>query len=456
MNLSIKNRIAFISTISVAVLSLLVFIVIYQSLRITSYAEIDEKLEFEAAKHQHELIYESDTVYFAYAKELLEREHLEIEVFPIYVEIVDATGKLLVKLQNLREEQIIDHSLTADKIIFSSYVKDQPLRQIQLPLVINEKTYGHMAIAVSFEDTLAVLQNLKQNLIFIYPILLIITFFGSRFISKITIQPLTKIADTVEIISAKNLNLRVEEIKGNDELSMLSKSINKFLDRIHESVEKEKQFTAIASHQLRTPLTAIRGNLEVLLLKKRDVAVYEQEVQETIYRIDRLYLVLDNLLTLARFDEDAKHFKKTDVDLVEIINSKIKMFKAITIQKKLRIILKDDLNSRTIETNTYFLKIILENLLSNAVKYSLTKQPVYINLGENEVATFISIKNTGGGLMKEEAESIFEIFYRSGNNTEKGHGIGLALVKKATNLLGGKILVDVETDQTTFTLQIPK
>lgn len=455
MNLSIKNRIAFISTISVALLSLIIFIGIYQSLKITSFNEIDEKLEFEATKHFNELIFKKDTVYFAYPEELLEREHLEIEVYPIYIELVNLNDELLVKSENLKNERLIDEILEDEKIIFNSQVSNEPLRQIQLKLNKNNKSFGHLAIAVSTEDTLSVLQNLKQNLIAIYPILLLITFFASRFISKITIQPLTKIANTVEIISAKNLNIRVKEIEGNDELSVLSKSINKFLDRIHTSIEKEKQFTANASHQLRTPLTAIKGNLEVLLRKKRTEEEYKVGIVETIDRIDRLNIALDNLLILARFDEEAKQLQKTEIVIVEIINSKIKLFKALIEEKKLRIKLDNQLANPTIKTNLYFFKIILENLLSNAVKYSLPEQTIEIALVEQDKSIFMSISNTGGNLQKEDVDSIFEIFYRAKDTTEKGHGIGLALVKKAANLLG--YTIDVKLNhRTTFTLHIPK
>ncbi|GGE15913.1 sensor histidine kinase [Psychroflexus salis] len=454
MNLSIKNRIAFISTILVALLSFTIFISIYQSLKISSFSEIDEKLEFEANKHFNELIFEKDSVYFAYPEELLEREHLEIEVYPIYIELVNTNGKLLVKSENLKNERIVNETFSTKKIIFNSQVLEEPLRQIQLNLIKNNQHYGHLGIAVSTEDTLSVLQNLKQNLIAIYPFLLFITFFASRYISKITIQPLTKIADTVEIISASNLNLRVKEINGKDELSVLSKSINSFLDRIHTSIEKEKEFTANASHQLRTPLTAIKGNLEVLLRKKRTVVEYKESIEETIDRINRLNLALDNLLMLARLDEDAKQLKKTKINVIDIFNSKIKLFKAQIKEKELRIILDEKLTSPILETNVYFLKIILENLMSNAIKYSEIKHPIKITLEEQSNFIKISISNKGGNLKEEDVNSIFEIFHRPKDTTEKGHGIGLALAKKAANLLGYQIKVKLN-NQTTFVLYIP-
>jgi len=455
MNLSIKNRIAFISTLSVAVLSLLVFIAIYQSLKILSYSEIDEKLEFEATKHYHELLFEKDTVYFAYPEELLEREHLEIEVYPIYIELVNTEGKLLVKSDNLKSESIVNQTFKDPEKIFNTSASDKPLRQIQVELIKNDKDYGQLAIAVSIEDTQAVLQNLKQNLIAIYPILLLITFFGSRFISKITIRPLTKVADTVGIISAKNLNLRVKEIKGNDELSVLSRSINKFLDRIHESIEKEKQFTSNASHQLRTPLTAIKGNLEVLIRKKRTPEEYEETIEESIERIDRMNVALDNLLILARFDEDAKHLNKEEFDLIDLINFKIKLYKISIKEKKLKVRVNNQLKSLVIESNLHFFKIILDNLVSNAVKYSLPNQIISIDVFEKNTEILLSISNTGGDLKEEELHSIFEVFYRSKNTTEKGHGIGLALASKAAKLMGYSITVAVD-QQTTFTLHIPK
>ena len=164
MNLSIKNRIAFISTILVALLSFTIFISIYQSLKISSFSEIDEKLEFEANKHFNELIFEKDSVYFAYPEELLEREHLEIEVYPIYIELVNTNGKLLVKSENLKNERIVNETFSTKKIIFNSQILEEPLRQIQLNLIKNNQHYVYQDGKTVFKFAVSNMADVSEQI----------------------------------------------------------------------------------------------------------------------------------------------------------------------------------------------------------------------------------------------------------------------------------------------------
>lgn len=454
MNLSIKNRIAVISALSVAVISAAIFLLIYQSLKVAAYAEIDEKLEFEAVKHYHELIFEKDTIYFAYPGELLEREHVEIEIFPIFIELRDTKNRLLVKSQNLKTQSIINEQLKDEKAIFNNQLLSEPLRQIQTQLKKNDKIYGSLGIAVPLDDTKKILLNLKNNLFLIYPLLIAITFITSRFISTITIKPLTKITDTVSIISAKNLNLRLEQLNGNDELTVLTNSINSFLERIQNTIEKEQQFTTNASHQLRTPLTAIKGNLEVLIRRERTSENYEQGIKISIEHLNQLVNTLENLLLLTKIDENSKYLKRETFDLIELINNKIKLYKSVIQHKNLTVKLINNLADFKLFSNPYLVKIIIDNIISNAVKYSFTNHTINITIDQNDKHLLLSITNTGPKLSEEDKNNLFEIFYRAENNTEEGHGIGLALAKKAADALNFHIEVKAD-QQTTFTLFIP-
>ena len=130
------------------------------------------------------------------------------------------------------------------------------------------------------------------------------------------------------------------------------------------------------------------------------------------------------------------------------------MYKSVIQHKNLTVKLINNLADFKLFSNPYLVKIIIDNIISNAVKYSFTNQTINITIGQNDKDFLLSITNTGQKLSKEDKDNLFEIFYRAENNTEEGHGIGLALAKKAANALNFQIEVKAD-HQTTFTLFIP-
>ena len=191
MNLSIKNRIALYSVIGIASLSLGVFIAIYLSVKNQSVSQIDKKLEFEAQKHRHELIIKKDSVFFAYKEEWLEREHFEIEVYPLFVELTDETGQSLDKSPNLLNKNLNFDLSKKETFIKNDTLKDQTIRQIQVPLFHNKELAGYIAIAASYGDTQLVLDALFEMLLIFSPFYL-----SSRFLLQIDFKYYDKTYNT--------------------------------------------------------------------------------------------------------------------------------------------------------------------------------------------------------------------------------------------------------------------
>jgi signal transduction histidine kinase len=164
---------------------------------------------------------------------------------------------------------------------------------------------------MSLENASIVLQNLWEILIVAYPLILIILFLIARFIAGRSIKPINAIIETSNIITKDNLKSRIELPRKKDELHVLSKTINNLLDRIETAVEREKQFTSDASHELRTPLTVIKGTLEVLVRKPRSPEEYQEKINFCVAEVNRLNYLADQLLLLARF-ENQKQILKLD------------------------------------------------------------------------------------------------------------------------------------------------
>ncbi|MBS3738174.1 sensor histidine kinase [Mesohalobacter halotolerans] len=454
MKISIKNRIALYSVLGIATLSLGVFIAIYFSVKNHSYSQIDKKLEFEAEKHIHEVITEPDTVYFVYKDEWLEREHIEIEVYPLFVELVDKKGQSLDKSPNLLNRHLDFDLSRKDTFIQNDKLNNNSIRQIQIPLQHSGQIAGYIGIAASFGDTELVLDALLDMLLIIYPILLFVTFFTSKLISNITIKPISKIANRVSEIHTGNLDKRIKVVENGDELQTLSVAINDFLDRIDEGLKREKQFTADASHQLRTPLSVIKGNLEILLRKPRNEQEYKREAKKAISKIDEMTNAVEKLLILARLNKSNIHLNFENINMYLLLEQIFIDYKRHILSKELVINIDKKLKNKTVYLKKSFLSLIFDNLISNAVKYADNKSKISVFSKDTENGFYLIIQNSGPEISREDLEEIFIPFYRNKNHeiSEKGYGLGLAIVKKAAEALDISIRVTSEKGITSFSL----
>jgi signal transduction histidine kinase len=144
-------------------------------------------------------------------------------------------------------------------------------------------------------------------------------FFIARLIAGRSIKPVVAITETSSMITRDNLTDRIVLPQNKDELYVLSKTINDLLDRIENAVEREKQFTSDASHELRTPLAILKGTLEVLVRKPRNQSEYEEKIGFCVKEIDRLNQLVDELLLLARFENQKLNAKNEDVYLNALV-----------------------------------------------------------------------------------------------------------------------------------------
>jgi signal transduction histidine kinase len=231
-------------------------------------------------------------------------------------------------------------------------------------------------------------------------------------------------------------------------------AINDFLNRIDETLKREKQFTADASHQLRTPLSVMKGNLQVLLRKKRSETEYIEEIQKAVFKIDDMTDAVEKLLILARLNTSNRKLNFETIELYPFIEQIFKNYKKSILSKGLSLQVDGQLKGKTVYTKRRFLQLILDNLISNAIKYSSTNSKIYINAKQSESTLEVTIQNDGPVISPEDLNDIFIPFFRNSahNHTEKGFGLGLAIVKKVSEALDIKVSVYSRDDTTRFSL----
>jgi signal transduction histidine kinase len=414
-----------------------VFFVIYQIIDFSVNAHINDDIQMEVEKHLEEIEIDRNNTYLIQVDQWRAREHNTVNVNPVFVQFLDINDKLIDKSPNLKDLQLKLYDYKLDNTFIDTYLNKKPIRQIQVPLFDHKKMVGHLFVAMSLDDATMILGNLKNTLFIAFPLILILLFFIARFIAGRSIKPVVMITETSSRITKDNLKDRIELPHNKDELYVLSKTINDLLDRIENAVEREKQFTSDASHELRTPLTVLKGTLEVLVRKPRTQLEYEEKINYSIAEVNRLNNLVDQLLLLARFENQKQSLKIEKVYLNALILDTLTMYSAKINTKKINIrhsFLKDYF----IESDNYLVATIISNIISNALKYSSENGEISIVLSEENNKTICSISDNGIGIAQEDLDKIFSPFYRSnptGHPEIKGSGLGLSIVKRITQLL---------------------
>ncbi len=270
------------------------------------------------------------------------------------------------------------------------------------------------------------------------------------------LRPISNIMQKVSKITFVNLHERLEDRGSQDELSQLAATFNSMLDRIESSLAMQRNFVANASHELRTPLTAMQGQLEVLLLKKRDLTAYKEGVQSVLEDIRRLTHISNRLLMLAQADSayTARLFRP--VSLVDVLWQSQAAIQARNATALVHITIDEAIeNAEALQVlgNEQLLITVFQNLLDNGVKYS-SNHEVFADLRLRDGGIEVKVRDYGIGIPPEELEQVFQPFYRSSNAQEiSGHGIGLSLVERIVRLHEGEVAVQsVVGKGTTFTV----
>jgi signal transduction histidine kinase len=435
--LSFKNRIALNYIITTGLMIVVVFSVIYSIVKHTVYSHIDENINVEVNNHLEEIKEVGGKVILIDEEEWKEREHNTVDVNPVFVEFLDVNKNIIEKAPNLKKETLEFNDSVKDFELFDTKMGDHAIRQIQVPLQIKNKKIGYVIVAMSLADSTMVLDNLFDIMCLSFLGILLLLFFIARFFAGRSIKPINAIINTSKIITKDNLKTRITLPKTKDELYTLSKTINNLLNRIEDAIEREKQFTSDASHELRTPLTVIKGTLEVLIRKPRDNKEYEEKINYCINEVDRLNTLVDQLLLMARFENQKKTINTESVHLNSLILDVLTLKSEKISNQNIRINF-DAQEDYYIESDNFLVITILRNIISNAIKYSNTDGEVNVLLYRQNEIILCKISDNGIGIAKQDLESISNPFFRS-NSTDhpeiKGTGLGLSIVKRITELL---------------------
>jgi signal transduction histidine kinase len=303
------------------------------------------------------------------------------------------------------------------------------------------------------------LKKLKTILMVVCLVSLILIFVAGWFYSGRALKPISKMVRNVEDISATSLNLRVPEGNGTDEIGGLAKTFNKMLERLETSFATQKDFIANASHEMRTPLTSINGQMEVLMMKDRSTEEYKAAVGSVLEDIRSLIDLLNRLLLIARTSSESPEDFKKKVRIDEILWQAREEMKKFNAEFDINISLDSSLtdsDQMTVNGDESLLKVAVSNIIENACKYS-PDHSVHIKFAHTEKWVEVIFEDKGIGISEKDIGNVFEPFYRGANSTSvPGTGIGLPLVNRIIKKHKGTITLSSQVGKgTTVVIKLP-
>jgi signal transduction histidine kinase len=255
------------------------------------------------------------------------------------------------------------------------------------------------------------------------------------------LRPLRQVLTTADHIRSGHLNERIPPLPHKDELSRLADTINDAFDRYSAAVRRLEHFSADASHQLRTPLTAIKSTAEVTLQSGREADTYQEALADILEQTAKLNETMDQLLLLSRLDRSMRDsFKPVVVTAclrpwIEDIRA---TFESVRVTDQVEI--PDDL---FIQGNEVLLHEVFSNLIDNAQAFTPEGGEIRVSVNlKNSHSIEWRIEDAGPGIPKEDRQRVFDRFFRGNKSVHKGSGLGLAIVREIILLHGGTVRVE--------------
>ncbi|RLA97319.1 MAG: hypothetical protein DRG32_03790, partial [Deltaproteobacteria bacterium] len=280
------------------------------------------------------------------------------------------------------------------------------------------------------------------------PSVLILAVVGGLFLANKALRPVDEITNTARKIgSSGDLSQRIRlKRKVDDEIGRLAATFNEMIAKVENSFQQIKRFTADASHELKTPLTILRGEIEVGLKRLRTPEEYQKILASNLEEVKHMSRMVEDLLTLARADMGALELRKEVVDLGGLVREVWEEVRLWAEDKGVELLFQEDGEARIMGDRGRLRQLAL-NLIDNAIKYTPSGGRVELRVVRDGDEVTFSVADTGEGIPAEDLQRIFERFYRvdkARSRQRGGTGLGLSICKWIAEAHGGRISAESE------------
>jgi heavy metal sensor kinase len=442
--------------------SLIICTFLYLGLRYRLLKEIDQFLLDGTREMEKVLSQEPQETNFLMR---FEDEVMARKYYPFFFQILDPKGEPLYVSGGFRE---IGYELQ-DRVLVNAGNRKETLEEtnsdggriafriISTPVYRDGRLIEIIQLGTQLHYVKRNLSHFRDNILIALPIILVFGTLGGWVLARRSLSPIGYIAVKAQSITSQNLSERLTVRGTGDEMDDLIRTINAMIARLESSFKRMAEFTADASHELKTPLCAMRGEAEVLLLKERKAEEYQEGLAHFIEQFDHLNQMINDLILLSKLDTTEVALKMAPLRLDLLIKDLCNFFQVLAEQKNIALEI-GTLEEVTVIGDKIRLQQLFTNLIDNAIKYT-THGAIRVTAKKNEDAVAVKIVDTGMGIPEEEREKIFKRFYRMDKSRSRetgGVGLGLSIAEWVVHAHHGRIEVDSEINRgSTFTVYLP-
>jgi two-component system OmpR family sensor kinase len=381
------------------------------------------------------------------------------------VQIVDEHGDVLAgstNLDALRLPAPVDllARLRAGEVVFETlpHLTEEPLRIVSVPAVVNGHLYG-IQVAGSLDDVNRLLASAALLFGGMGVALLVAVWAAGAVLAGRVFRAIDDVVHQARSIGEASLDERLPHPGTADEIGQLVDTLNAMLDRLAHAFDLQRRFTADASHELRSPLSRLRTEIEVTLRRERDSREYVDTLRSCLEEVERLTLLVEELLMLARLDARQGGAPAEIVALAPLVEESLRRAGPAAHERQVSLVCEAPPLPVAARVAPGPASLVLANLVENAVKFSPGGTEVRVGWREEAGEAVLCVSDRGPGIPASELPHVFDRFYRGSGaraGEVSGMGLGLALSQAIVQAYGGRIsAANAEGGGARFTVRLP-
>jgi heavy metal sensor kinase len=387
-------------------------------------------------------------------------EAYALEHFGNYLDVRAEGGALVYRSAFLEQHPVAlpEPSAARPAVSKNRRLGGKPFRLTRRRLEVNGHIYS-VEMAVPTDEIVNTLSQFRFYLLMFAPLLLLLAAGGGYWLSHRALAPVDAIVGSARQISGSNLSSRLQKLNTGDELQRLSDTLNEMLERIETSFLRVTQFTADASHELRTPVALIRTDAELALRRSRGETEYKESLHHILKEAERTTVLIEQLLALARSDSGRESLDLHSINLSELMHSVLERWRQMASVHNLEFSAEIQAEECFVLGDKGALRRLLDILLDNAFKYTASPGSVHLSLAQTGDNATITVQDSGVGISTEDQGRIFERFYRvdkARSREQGGAGLGLSIAQWLVTQHRGSIEVASRPGEgSTFRVSLP-
>ena len=437
--------------------------ILYVALSRNIISSIDARL-FSMADMVSRAVFRPGTVNLPQNFDIFLEHFFGIKTSGNFIQLMDEYGKIVFTSSTLGKNhlplsaQTYHHSIAGNATYETiKNIGQYPVRIVTFPLMENGQLISILQVGAPLQESTAALNALFYILIFGIPLAVILASGVGWFLAKKALSPVDMVTVLARKIEAGSLNERLDVSGPKDELGRLAKTFNDMIARLELSFKQMKQFTADASHELKTPLTVLKGEMEIALRTEKTVEGLQGVIKSSLEEIDKMSAIVKSLLNLAKFDSRVR-LPKDNINLDRVVEERFNQTLPMAKDKGIDMFITKKENVM-ITGDKLGIGQLLFNLIYNAIKYTPQGGRIEISLEQSDNWAIIKVSDTGIGIAEEDLPHIFDRFYRvdkARTTGAGGVGLGLSICKEIAEVHSGKIEVESEAGKgSVFKVYLP-